>query len=192
MPSLASVQLDPSVGLARQTDLSAEDLAKIHRFNCGNEPWEQWINGWITNASDDGVDNALTRGTDVWLFWNESNEFVGFGSLCSSTWPWPGESDPEKRINLIPALGVDMHFQGKPEGSPRKERYSWQILGHLIDQVRNPPRRKRKRIPVLGLYVDLDNGKAINFYRQAGFQDVYRAQDFDGKPHQGMALNLLP
>ena len=62
--------------------------------------------------------------------------------------------------------GVQKEFKGQPPG-PKEDRYSSQILGDLISEANED----KTTHPVLGLFVDKDNNRAIKFYKDAGFSD---------------------
>jgi hypothetical protein len=126
-----------------------------------------------------------------------NNDIVGYGSLAISKWPDPMADPgllqkvpklPKVPINLIPAVGINRQFQGQPAGSPPEERYSKQILDHLIMEATRQP-----ATPVLGLYVHPGNAKAIRFYEKNGFitwnSQRYVNQE-TGVVYQGMLLFL--
>ncbi len=65
-------------------------LPLVEDFNCTKSSppafWEEEINEWIgmDPATGDGARFWITRGTQVWLYANEDDEVVGYGSLCQS------------------------------------------------------------------------------------------------------------
>ncbi|MGH7169431.1 MAG: GNAT family N-acetyltransferase [Gemmataceae bacterium] len=164
--------------ILKKIPFDAELLPLVSDFNCAEaEPakfWEEEINDWIRMdaATGDGALFWMRKGTQVWLYANEKDEIVGYGSLCESRWPDPAivEKVPKiKRvpISLIPAVGLDRRFRGGPEGAEREERYSTKILRHLIHEAR----RHANRQPFLGLYVHPQNDRAIRLYRREHFED---------------------
>jgi GNAT superfamily N-acetyltransferase len=68
-------------------------------------------------------------------------------------------------LTLIPAVAIQKAFWGKPDG-PRAERYSSQILDHLIVEAAQLP----TDLPFLGLFIHPDNHRAIRVYERHGFQ----------------------
>lgn len=69
-------------------------------------------------------------------------------------------------LSLIVWVGVQKEFWGKPEG-PKEDRYSARILDDLLAEVQTDAETH----PVLGLFVHMDNHRAIKFYKEAGFSD---------------------
>jgi GNAT superfamily N-acetyltransferase len=170
-------------------------LPLVLDFDCseGDPPkfWEEEINDWIRLDPAEG-DGALYwlrqgKGTQVWLYTDESDEVVGYGSLCPSRWPDLAvlQQVPKLKrvpITLIPAVGVNRRFQGGPPGAERSERYSSKILRHLVREAR----RHTDRQPFLGLYVHPDNVKAIALYRREHFTDFSRKF-----PHEKAGVDYL-
>jgi GNAT superfamily N-acetyltransferase len=156
----------------------ADLLPLVQDFDCSTGPsptyWEAEINEWIQAdpAMKDGALFWVRKGTEVWMYADENDEVIGYGSLCRSQWPDHGvlEKVPKTKavpISLIPAVGIDKRYQGGPPGAERNERYSHKILQHLIRAARNHTDRQ----PYLGLYVHPDNVKAIALYRREHFID---------------------
>lgn len=84
-------------------------------------------------------------------------------------------------------VGIQQAFWGKPDGPPN-ERYSAQILDHLIFQAM----RHTERHPLLGLFVHPLNARAIRVYEKAGFEHfskTYRDPE-TGVVYESMLLNL--
>lgn len=67
---------------------------------------------------------------------------------------------------IIPALGLRREFWGCPAGVDAGQRYSSQILGHLITLAPQLPSRPR----ALGLFVYPANLAAIRLYERHHFQ----------------------
>lgn len=104
-----------------------------------------------------------------------------------SRWPWPLPDSPHVPISLIPMVGIQKVYWGKPDGPP-EERYSAQILDHLIYQAM----QYTERHPLLGLFVDPRNVRAMRVYEKAGFvsfSKTYRDPD-TGIVCESMLLNL--
>ena len=68
---------------------------------------------------------------------------------------------------VIPAVAIQKKWWGKPDG-PREERYSAQILDHLILEA------TKLAVPVLGLFVHPANVRACKVYERSGFQAFSR------------------
>lgn len=115
-------------------------------------------------------------GTDVWLFYL-GEHIVGFGSLGPTQWNG-------KTIGFIPQLGLCVDFHGQPAEAPRHERFSWQIMGHIVATA------QAKHYPAIALSVDCENQKAKRFYENIGFADRGRPQQRYGRQFQKMALYI--
>jgi len=186
--------------ILKKIPFDAELLPLVSDFNCSEEEpaklWEEEINDWIRMepATEDGALFWMGKGTQVWLYVNEEDEVVGYGSLCESRWPDPAvvEKVPKiKRvpISLIPAVGLDRRFQKKPDGAEREERYSTKILRHLIREAR----RHVNRQPFLGLYVHPQNEKAIRLYQREHFENFAQKywHEKAGLDYVSMILKLV-
>ena len=155
-------------------------LPKVIDFSCGCQPWEIEVSEWIKMPRGSGsLPGALDEmesqeSCQVWLYGTEGGELVGFGSLGGTKWRWPRPNkDPQVSINVIPYLGISVEFQGKPE------RYAAQILSDLRAEACMHVERE----PILGLFVDVRNQKAIRFYSKEGFVSF-------GKPITGTDTTL--
>ena len=148
---------------------SAADLPDVQDFYCGDEHYEKEVADWIKGTEGDCAVNSIVhpkKPSRVWLY-KAGEKIVGFGSLAQSKWYWPGnKTDPEMNLSVIIWVGVQKEFWGKPEG-PKEERYSAQILDDLLAEAD----ASAKTHPILGLYVHKDNGRAIKFYKDSGFND---------------------
>ncbi len=140
------------------------------------QPWEADVNDWLL-AAPETRDGALYRTRrkecKAWLFFDEQVNLVGYGSLGYSKWPDPGILDPtlsdlpKVRISLIPSVGIQTPFQGQPKGVPPEQKYSSQIINHLISEAR---RKMTERQPYLALYVHPQNSRAIKLYERMNFR----------------------
>jgi RimJ/RimL family protein N-acetyltransferase len=151
---------DANPGLLRAIPYSADLQEHVADFACGDEPYERELADWIRNEALP----AMERGTRVWLFVTEEGDLVGYGSLGTTNWRWPDPKSERVTLNIIPAVAIQRHYWGKPDG-PREQRYSTQILDHLIAEATD----RTDTAPLLGLFVHPDNHRAIRAYERAGF-----------------------
>lgn len=93
-----------------------------------------------------------------------SKEVVGYGSLAVTRWTFPDPTSKRVALALIPAVAIQKSFWGKPDG-PREDRYSSQILDHLIITAV----QMKIDVPILALFVHPANQRAIKVYERAGF-----------------------
>ena len=70
---------------------------------------------------------------------------------------------------------MDRKYQGQPPG-PREERYSYQILSDTILTAKN-----QAVGPIVSLYVNTENKKAIDFYVKFNFEFVSHVQFEDNE-----------
>jgi ribosomal protein S18 acetylase RimI-like enzyme len=160
-------------------EFTEADQARLVGFSCGDEPWSRHVTEWILGSD---VLDSMKRGTSVWLFETEHGEVVGFGSVGTSEWRWPPPKGSKTTIVLVPMLGIDIRYRGKP---PEPEwRYSRQLMSHLIAEGQRKAREwtgdAEEKPQWLVLMVHRDNARAIRFYEQCGFElipDVVRRQD---------------
>jgi ribosomal protein S18 acetylase RimI-like enzyme len=84
-------------------------------------------------------------------------------------------------------VGIQKRFWGKPDGPP-DERFSAQILDHLIFQAIGHTERQ----PLLGLFVDPRDVRAIRVYEKAGFTRFSKTYTdaASGVTYISMLLNL--
>lgn len=144
----------------RAKRFTPEIQAAISGFDCGTEPYARTMADWITGV---GVQTSIQRGTAVWLFYTDDDSgLIGFGSLGTTDWRLPTQSDPPSTVSIIPALAVSTSFQRQRphEESPT---YARMILDFLIVKAVEAGRDR------LVLYVDKRNEPAIQLYRKAGF-----------------------
>ncbi len=174
--------------LLRKIPFTEQLLPAVADFDCGGEPWEQPLNEWI-KAKPDVKHGALyemkrRKNLNVWLHVNQADELIGYSSLGESNWRWPLPADPRVPISVIPNVAIQRRFQGKPDEPPR---YSRQIMDHLVFEAR----QQKNRYPLLGLYVDPRNARAIAMYRRESFEDFQTYTDpDDGITYCGMLLKL--
>ncbi len=115
---------------------SRDQLPLVAGFNCGTEFWEREVAEWIAgDITSDSALRALARGEadEVWLYKHpEQGRIVGFGSLGPTSWEWPTPADGLVPITLIPALGMHVDFHGHPPDVAKNDRFSRQIMSHLL------------------------------------------------------------
>ena len=113
----------------RKIPFTEELLSAVADFECGSEPYEAEVADWIKNKGPGCVLDAMKKyGTHVWLYINEENDVVGFGSLGKTRWNWPDPTNPRVSVNLMPMVGIRSKYHGKPEGLS-EERYSPRSCG---------------------------------------------------------------
>jgi hypothetical protein len=163
-------------------------LGAVADFDCGNEGWEKPLAEWV-KAGPKVRNGALyeikkRKGKlQVWPHINQADELVGYSSLGESSWEWPLPDDPRVPVSIIPNVAIQRRFWGKPDDPPR---YSRQIFDHLVFEARTHTGRH----PLLGLYVDPRNVRAIKAYHNAGFTDFHRHYQDEGIEYVSMILKL--
>jgi hypothetical protein len=155
-------------------------LDQVRDFDYGSEPYQKELADWMRN---DAL-QAMARGTKVWLYVNQTPEIVGYSSLGVTRWPFPDPASPKTALVIIPAVALRQRFWGKPEGPP-EDRYSAQIMRHLLDEARAWP----GRLPAMGLYVHPDNHAAIKLYER--FQFVRFSQTYTDRATNVTYLGYL-
>jgi GNAT superfamily N-acetyltransferase len=136
-------------------------LDEVQDFDCGEQPFQQELAEWIQK---DAVP-AMARGTKVWLYVNQAGEVVGYGSLGVTRWKYPDAASRRAELLIIPAVALRKAFWGKPDGPP-KERYSSQIMEHLLAEALAWPGKPL----AVGLFVRPENVGAIKLYERFGFR----------------------
>lgn len=92
--------------------------------------------------------------------------------LCTlgvTRWQYPDATSRKTELVIVPAVAIRKEFWGSPAG-PQDERYSSQIMRHLLDEARDWP----GELPALGLFVHPDNQAAIKLYERFGFHAFSR------------------
>jgi hypothetical protein len=158
----------------KKIEFTEELLPAVQDFDCGDEEWERPLADWIKAGPGD-KNGALgwvlgdkKKNAQVWLHVNGAGDLVGYSSLGRSAWEWPNQTDPRVPISVIPYVAIARRFWGQPKDDP--PRYSQQILDHLIFEAA----LWKDRQPLLGLYVDPRNQRAIAAYQRAGFLAHFR------------------
>lgn len=155
---------------------TAADATIVAGFDCGTESWEVAQSNWITSTK---VLESIERyGTDVWLYFSQSGELVGFGSVGRTRRPHPPGSNEFANFSTIPSLAVRRQFWGKPL---QGEKFSTQIMDDLVLQAYG------HKTELLILDVHVQNTHAESFYREYGFSDYFN--DIKGE-YRRMVLPL--
>lgn len=145
------------------------DHAELIHFNCGDDPWSRAATEWMLGTE---VRASIEKyGTRAWLYRNDKDVIVGFGSLGTTRRRWPPPNGGYCNLLIIPMLGIDYRFHGQPPDP--HPRYSNQIVSHLrfeaIRLVACHRESGRATLPLLTLYVHRDNLRAIRLYKKFGF-----------------------
>lgn len=151
-------------------EFTENDLPELVQFDCCGDrdtPWARAANEWLLGSD---VWQSKKRGTSVWLYRLASGVVVGFSSLGMTRRRWPPPDGEYRNLLIIPMLGIDHNCHGQPKGP---ERYSHQILNHLIYEASQLAERERGAghsvASVLTLYVHENNRPAIKLYQDFGF-----------------------
>src|SRR5262249_37006244 len=130
----------------------------------------------------------LEHGNAVWLYVTDG-DLVGFGSLGIALQRWPRAKDPQINVSIIPMLGVDKKYWGQPPG-PRESRYSPRLLDDLIAEAMKHSAER----PILILFVNEKNTRAVKLYERAGFKELHKpiTDKKTGFVNKRMALALTP
>ena len=141
---------------------SEERLAEVQQFKCGSDyAWQTAIATWIKSPADQKFSALYAiekKGTRVWLYHNQAGQLVGYGSLGTTNWTWPYPNGARKAVSIIPSLGIQLEFQGEPKTGPKEDKFSRQIMRHLISES------VQQGLDYLVLKVHEDNGRAIDLY----------------------------
>lgn len=165
-------------------------LSRVQDFDCGQEEWEREVSDWIKSEGPEGAlaeSSRSSRPCKVWLYESDDGQIVGFGSLGETNWGRRVEGDPNSPFTVIPNFAVQSRFQGQPANVSPDERYASLIMDDLIFEASEIPNRR----PLLGLFVDVRNVRAIRFYERFGFQRLTSRVDSDtGREYLRMVLRF--
>lgn len=150
-------------------DFTAELLSYVREFDCGSEPFEQELAGWIREHALQEIKHTKGK-TQVWLYFTAAKELVGYGSLGTTRWPYPDAGSGRLTLAIIPNVAIQKIFQGKPDGPPQN-RYSTLMVEHLVSEAIALPKDQ----PLIGLFVHPDNQRAIKFYERMNFTSFHKA-----------------
>lgn len=87
---------------------SAELLPEVEKYAYGSEPWEIYLRTWLLHHSAE----AMANGTKIWLYLNEADEYVGYGSLGPARLKYPKKKSDLVAVLVIPAVAVRENFWG--------------------------------------------------------------------------------
>ncbi len=166
-------------------------LPLVSDFDCGPLTYQQEVADWIRGQGVGTVLDAIhsrRRPTLVWLYSTPQDGIVGYGSLCRSAWSTTPNGPRDRPISLIPNVGLRTRFQRYPPDAERDDRYSSQMMRHLIHEARQYP--PEDRLPLLGLFVHPDNIAGRKLYERMGFRDFPQTYSDEGVIYQGMLLRL--
>lgn len=163
-------------------DFTEDDLDEVQDFRCGDLYYQKEVSDWLKGREGDCALTDISKvdaPARVWLYRDEEERLVGFGSLAPSEWRWTANKDPWIPVNTIIWCGLHVDFQ-RDLYEPKHMRYSNQIMDDLVGEARE----EREKFPVLGLYVQEENEPAIKLYRRFKFFS-------EGlKPHTDKATNI--
>jgi hypothetical protein len=157
------------------TPFTAEMLPLVQDFDCGSDPWCGELNKWIKSGEAIADKDAL--GTQVWLYMR-GKIVIGYGSVGTTRRPFNGSW---KNVVLIPMVAIQRHFHGRPRWAEKDERYSGQIMNHLLNEA------LQYRLADLILYVHPQNIGAKKLYTKFGFSMLGPVRG----GHEMMGLRLL-
>jgi hypothetical protein len=150
------------------TEADQPEMAGLH---CGDEPFARAATAWITGP--DVRDSIANRETKVWVFRDDADTVIGFGSLGPCRWRWPPPDGGYTRLLIIPQLGIDARYRGQPPDPDW--RFSNQIMSHLIfeaqewaAEIRETQHAKR-HVDLLVVQVHRDNHAARCLYEKFEF-----------------------
>ncbi len=156
--------------ILRHAEFALDMVAQpeIQGFTCGNNPWQTIVADWLKGKPQGSsvLESISERGTRVWIYFNEKDEMVGFGSLGRSVWKYPGPRD-KLRLICIPMLGIRESHHRKGYG-----RQILRDLRHKAEEMKNDE-------SVIGLFVDPENLGAIKMYTDEGFAKIDRRDGMD-------------
>ena len=144
------------------TELSVDMLSLFRGFDFGDESYHRELGTWLESEAE----IAMSHGTRLWAYATRDGDLVGYSSLGATRWNYPAPSSKKEVIVIIPAVAMRREFWGRPREANRNERYSSQIMRHLLIQAECWPNQPK----AIGLYVHPENLSAINLYERFEFQ----------------------
>lgn len=152
--------------LLRSVEYAPSMLGLIRNFDFGDEPYQKELGQWII----DDAEQAMARGTKVWIYVNQADQIVGYGSLGQTNWKYPEPNSNKVTVAIVPAVAIRKEFWGEPKTGDKEEKYSSQIMRELIRQAIE----WNASFGAVGLFVHPENLAAIKLYERFGFKRFYR------------------
>lgn len=149
--------------------LTKNEAVDFSNASFGGESYQMELNDWLKNESESFLKNG--KGI-LWGFFNQDQVLIGFAAFGLDHWHFPDGT--KVLLHLIHTLAIETKFQGKPENTERRCKYSRQLMGHLIKEAE----RNNLITDVLGLLVHPQNFRAIRLYQEHGFVDL-KADEID-------------
>lgn len=142
-------------------EFTREQQGLVQGFDCGSAPWSRAISEWITGP--DVLQSIQKYGTRVFLYFTIPNSLVGYGSIGRVSWSYPYPHGERQQFAIIPRLGIQVPFQHGPAGTASHERYSHQIMRHLLTEA------QALGTEFVGVQLHRDNIGAKKLYDNFGF-----------------------
>lgn len=159
--------------LLRRDDLSNP---AIRQFSCGSLPRDVEINEFLRFEAVESVESGAV---EVWIYFDETGEVVGFSSLGKTEWRYPKPNSDRVPLQIIPNLAIATSHQGNGYSSV------------MLDDTIAAAIELRDRVSeLLGLFVHVENGKAIRLYLSRHFEPFSKPITRDGEGFQRMLLKL--
>lgn len=140
-----------------------EDASLFRDFHCGESLPAKLAEEWIKGPA---ALRSLQRGNQIIAYLNATDKVVGFGAIGRTHLLLPQLVGQRTEIAFIAMVAVAEAFQGQPQNVGITERYSGRIVQDLIE------RSRAFGLPLLGLYCDPANVKAVSLYAKLGFQQL--------------------
>ena len=138
-----------------------DDLARVRDLDYGLEPCHLDVTQWIREEAA----NHIKQGTRVWMY-ADGKTVLGYGSLGVSRWRYPEPGSKKVPVLIIPAVALAREFWKCPKDADRADRYSSQIMRHLLSEAEAWANRPE----AIGLYIHPANEAAKKLYERFGFR----------------------
>ena len=150
------------------------DLPEVQAFDCGGNPWDLEVSGWIKSRSGNNsvLEDMEHFNIEVWLYRHDNGNLVGYSSLGKTTYTWPVSGKKKQIVSVLPFIGLRKQFQGEPKDAARKDdKYAYQILDDLLVSAAEKV-LSDGRYPLIVLSADEKNTRALNYYAYREFIDL--------------------